>query len=46
VKEPKPMHNSGGCSTTHHPQNFDDKDKSIKMQSIDHQIQKSANSNL
>jgi len=38
--------NKRGCCTTHHSQNFDDKDKSIKMQNIDYQIQKSANSSL
>ena len=38
--------NKRGCCTTQYSQNFDDKDKSIKMQNIDYQIQKLVNSNL
>ena len=41
-----PAANKRGCCTTQYSQNFDDKDKFVKMQNIDYQIQKLANSNL
>jgi hypothetical protein len=44
--EENTTHNKRGCCTTQYLQNFDEKDKSIKMQNIDQQIQKSANSSL
>jgi hypothetical protein len=44
--EENTTHNTRSSCTTQYPQNFDDKDKSIKMQNIDYQIQKSVNSNL
>jgi hypothetical protein len=33
------MHNKCGFCTTHHSKNFGDKDKSMKKQNIDYQIQ-------
>jgi hypothetical protein len=42
----KTAYNKRGCCITQYSQNFDDKDKSFKMQNIDYQIQKLANSNF
>jgi hypothetical protein len=42
IKNRKTGYNKRGCCTTQYSQNFDDKDKSIKMQNIDYQILKSA----